>query len=167
MTTVPLAGDERIAFVKGAAEEIMVRSTLAPAEMRRALTAAEEMEHAALRVLGLARRLLPEDCPLEGDTLERELEFVGLAGMLDPPPPQGPDAGAVAPPHTGVPDAVARCRRAGIRIVMVTGDSGRTAEAIARRIGLVGDAVNVIAGKELAQMDDDVLRPRPAERDGT
>jgi len=152
MTTVHLAGDERIAFVKGAAEEIIVRSTLAPAEMRRALTAAEEMEHAALRVLGLARRLLPEDCPLEGDALERELEFVGLAGMLDPP-------------HTEVPDAVARCRRAGIRIVMVTGDSGRTAEAIARRIGLVGDAVHVIAGKELAQMDDDVLRSRLAERD--
>jgi magnesium-transporting ATPase (P-type) len=57
-----------------------------------------------------------------------------------------------------VPEAVARCRAAGIRIIMVTGDSGRTAEAIGRAIGLVDDGVDVVTGAALAALDDDSLR---------
>jgi magnesium-transporting ATPase (P-type) len=72
--------------------------------------------------------------------------------MLDPPRPE-------------VREAVARCRRAGIRVVMVTGDAGLTAEAIARRIGLVGDSPHVISGPELAELDDEELGRRSRERD--
>jgi magnesium-transporting ATPase (P-type) len=110
------------------------------------------MEHDALRVLACARRVLPDDAGDDADDVERDLEFLGLVGMIDPP-------------RTEVPDAIRGCQEAGIRIIMVTGDSGRTGEAIARRIGLVGDDVHVITGPQLAEMGDDELRRRLGERD--
>jgi magnesium-transporting ATPase (P-type) len=67
------------------------------------------------------------------------------------------------PPRPEVPDAVRRCHEAGIRIIMVTGDSGSTAEAVARRIGLVRGLADIITGEELASLDDDALRRRLAE----
>ena len=70
----------------------------------------------------------------------------------------------IDPPRPEVPDAVRRCREAGIRIIMVTGDNGRTAEAIARRIGLLDGDVHIITGPELAALDDGELRRRLAER---
>jgi magnesium-transporting ATPase (P-type) len=152
MSTIHLAGADRVAFVKGAATEIVPRSTLGEQERRRALAAAEDMERTALRVLAVARRRLPSDAEATADGVERELEFLGLVGMLDPP-------------HPEVPAAIARCRRAGIRIVMVTGDSGLTAEAIAKRIDLVGNAAHVIGGAELDAIDDDELSRHLTERD--
>jgi magnesium-transporting ATPase (P-type) len=152
MSTVHLDGDARVAYVKGAASEIVARCALPDGERRRALEAAEGMEREALRVLAVARRPLPPDGGTTADEIERDLELLGLVGMLDPP-------------HPEVPDAVARCRRAGIRIVMVTGDSGLTAEAIARRIGLVGDDAHVIGGGELDGIDDGELVCRLRERD--
>ena len=58
------------------------------------------------------------------------------------------------PPRATVPDAVERCRRAGIRIVVVTGDNGLTAAAIAREVGIVRGAARVVTGTELAAMGD-------------
>jgi magnesium-transporting ATPase (P-type) len=110
------------------------------------------MERDALRVLALARRVLPADVGNRSDEVERDLELLGLVGMLDPP-------------RTEVPEAVRRCRAAGIRVLMVTGDAARTAEAIARRIGLVTGDVHVIVGSELAGLGDDELRRRLRERD--
>jgi Ca2+-transporting ATPase len=150
MTTVHLVGRERVAYVKGAAEVILPRTTLSQ-EARDEVSAAEAvMETDALRVLALARRVLPEAAD-DAEAIEQQLEFLGLVGMLDPPRPE-------------VPDAVSRCRTAGIRIVMVTGDSGRTAEAIARRIGLLDGDAHVITGPQLGAFDDDELRRRLAER---
>ena len=151
MTTVQLTGDGRIAYVKGAAEVVLPRTTLSDAARAEASAAAEAMEENALRVLALAHRLLPPETVDAGE-IEQDLELLGLVGMIDPPRPE-------------VPDAVRRCRAAGIRIIMVTGDSGRTAEAIARRIGLVGGDVHVITGAEFATLDDGELRRRLAERD--
>lgn len=152
MSTIHLDGEGRIAFVKGAPDEIIARSTLSVADRRRALEAAEELERGALRVLAVARRALPAAGGNMADEVERELELLGLVGMLDPPRPE-------------VGEAVARCRRAGIRVVMVTGDAGLTAEAIARRIGLVGDDPHVITGRELAEVGDEELERRLRERD--
>jgi magnesium-transporting ATPase (P-type) len=148
MTTIHLDGAGCIAYAKGAAEVLIPRTTLPPDEREAALVAAREMERAALRVLALARRELPNG--LQSDEVEHDLEFLGLVGMLDPPRPE-------------VGEAIARCRLAGIRVIMVTGDSGETAEAVARDIGLVADGAHVIGPRELDELDDESLAARLAE----
>jgi magnesium-transporting ATPase (P-type) len=147
MTTVHLVDGTEVAYVKGAVEALLPRSTLSAEEQAHVREAAAEMERDALRVLALARRTLLAGAPDGADALERDLEFLGLVGMLDPPRPE-------------VPDAVRRCHRAGIRIIMVTGDSGGTAAAIAKRIGLVHGEPHVVSGEELTALSDDELRRR-------
>jgi magnesium-transporting ATPase (P-type) len=144
MTTVHLAGDGRVAYVKGAPEEVLDLSILGPAERQTAERAAAAMESAALRVLAVARRTLPASASLAPGDVEHDLELLGLVGMFDPPRPE-------------VAGAVAHCRRAGIRVVMVTGDAGPTAEAVAERIGLVHRRAHVITGAELDRVDDERL----------
>jgi magnesium-transporting ATPase (P-type) len=97
-----------------------------------------------LRVLAVARRRVAGPHPPLGD-VESGLTFLGLAGMYDPPRPE-------------VRDAVDACRRAGIRIVMVTGDHPLTAEAVARRVGIVREqAPSVVTGTQLDALDDGAL----------
>ncbi|HXV34590.1 MAG TPA: cation-transporting P-type ATPase [Gaiellaceae bacterium] len=151
MTTIHLAPGGRTAYVKGAVEAMLPRTTLSPAGRAEVEEAAAAMEHRALRVLAIARRDLPAGCGPGADEVERELELLGLVGMIDPPRPE-------------VPEAVERCRRAGIRVLMVTGDAARTAAAIARTIGLAEEP-HVIVGAELAHMDDAELLRRLTERD--
>jgi magnesium-transporting ATPase (P-type) len=152
MATVHLEGGRRVAYVKGAAEVILPRTTLPPDARSEAAAAEAAMERDALRVLACAWRVLPDDAGADADAIERELEFLGLVGMIDPPRPE-------------VPGAIRRCREAGIRIIMVTGDSGRTGEAIARRTGLLDGRAHVITGPELGAMADAELPRRLGERD--
>jgi Ca2+-transporting ATPase len=152
MSTVHRVLGERIAYVKGAAEVVLPRCVLTDEERAAASAAAETMERGALRVLALATRRLPGELGTDAETLEQDLELLGLVGMRDPPRPE-------------VPEAIRRCQEAGIRLILVTGDSGRTAEAIARSIGLVRGAVHVISGSELAALDDTHLLARLTERD--
>ena len=107
------------------------------------------MAQQALRVLGSAYRDLDNASPadLTADAVERDLVFVGLTGMYDPPRPEAKDA-------------VAKCRAAGIRVVMITGDHPDTATAIAREIGIASADDVAIAGVELDKMSDDELRKR-------
>ena len=104
-----------------------------------------------LRVLAIARRELAGAAavPEKREGAERELVLLGLVSMFDPPRPE-------------VADAVARCHRAGVRIIVVTGDHGLTASSIARSVGIVGDHPTVLTGEELARLDestlDDLLR---------
>jgi calcium-translocating P-type ATPase len=99
-----------------------------------------------LRVLALARRALPAraDPPCEREQAERELCFLGLAAMIDPPRPE-------------VPGAVARCHAAGIRVIVITGDHGLTAAAIARQVGIDADPSAVVTGEQLDAMSDEQL----------
>jgi magnesium-transporting ATPase (P-type) len=92
-------------------------------------------------VLGFAERPAHDGDGADRDLAESDLTFVGLAALLDPPRPE-------------VPDAVGRCRRAGIRIIVVTGDHALTATAIARRIGAYASEPHVLNGPELDAMDD-------------
>jgi Ca2+-transporting ATPase len=94
-------------------------------------------------VLGLAVRTLPSSARRDGERgdVEVDLTFVGLVGIIDPPRPE-------------VRDAVATCRRAGIRPVMITGDHPLTAKAIATELGIATDD-RVVTGLELDEMSDD------------
>ncbi|MCC6232384.1 MAG: cation-translocating P-type ATPase, partial [Verrucomicrobiales bacterium] len=85
--------------------------------------------------------------PLGPASVERDLVFVGLAGMYDPPRPE-------------VRTAIGRCQAAGIRVVMITGDHPVTASAVAREIGLTPDEGKVISGVELDQLSGGQLRER-------
>lgn len=175
MTTVhaleePVDGAMRVAFTKGAPNEVVrladrvrVGGRVVPMTdgMRERIMAANDAYAAdGLRVLAVAYRALGADAAGEGvpaslsaytpDVIERHLTFVGLEAMMDPPRPE-------------VAAAVAECRRAGIRIVMITGDYGLTAASIARRIGIVeGDDLSVISGFELSKMGDEELRAKLA-----
>jgi Ca2+-transporting ATPase len=107
------------------------------------------MAQQALRVLGSAWRDLENASPadLTANAVEHDLVFVGLSGMYDPPRPEAKDA-------------VAKCRAAGIRVVMITGDHPHTATAIAQDIGLASEGEGALTGVDLDTMSDDVLRTR-------
>jgi calcium-translocating P-type ATPase len=142
MTTVHDAPNGRVAYVKGAPSVIIPRTTLDEADQQAAAAAADSMARESLRVLAVARRPVGDAPP--SDETEQELELLGLVGMHDPPRPE-------------VAAAIKRCRGAGIRVVMVTGDHGITAEAIADRIGLMEGPARILEGGALDALDDDAL----------
>lgn len=157
MSTVHRTGTGSIAFVKGAPGETLALCTsmvrngaerpLDDGERRQIEKAIDDYARGGLRVLAVAERRLPPDLITHtSEVIERDLTFLGLVAMMDPP-------------RAEVADAVAKCHRAGIRIVMITGDYGLTAESIARRIGIIrGDAPRIVAGSDLDAMDDRVLQ---------
>jgi len=106
----------------------------------------DDMSRRGLRVLAVARRDLGDAvADRSPENLERDLTFLGLIAMMDPPRPE-------------VEAAVGTCHRAGIRTVMITGDYGLTAESIARRVGLLrSPEVRIVNGDELAAMTDGEL----------
>jgi calcium-translocating P-type ATPase len=140
MTTVH--GD--VAYVKGAPSAVIERTVLSPAQRQDALAVADDLARDGLRVLAIARRGVARGEPV-GDALEAGLELLGLVGMHDPPRPE-------------VAAAIQSCREAGIRVLMVTGDHGITAEAIAHRIGLLEGRAQILDGVALDAMDDAALR---------
>ncbi len=99
------------------------------------------MAESALRVLGFAYRVADS----EKDTDESRLIFIGLAGLLDPP-------------RREAYDAVAKCRRAGIRPIMITGDHAITARAIASQLRIYNEGSKIITGSELDSMSDETLK---------
>ena len=146
-----------IAFVKGAPKEILALSrNIRIAGEDRLLTndlrgeiirVNDEYARSGLRVLAVAWRPIPPG-PGEftAESVEKDLVFLGLMAMMDPP-------------RQEVAEAVEKCRCAGIRIVMITGDYGLTAESIARRIGIVrGGRPRLISGPDLDAMDDASLQ---------
>ena len=139
MTTVHDTPGGRVAYVKGAPSAVLPLTVLDDRGRTAAMAAADALARDSLRVLAVARRSAGDDAP-SAET-EQQLELLGLVGMHDPPRPE-------------VADAVRRCRTAGIQVIMVTGDHGITAEAIARRIGLVEGAAAILEGAELDTLDD-------------
>jgi calcium-translocating P-type ATPase len=140
---------------KGAPLELLERcTTVRGADGDRLLTEADREEVCrafewyageGLRVLGFAeRRLSDERVAPSRDGAESELTFLGLAALEDPPRPD-------------VADAVTRCRRAGIRIIIITGDHGLTAEAVARQVGIVRVKPRVVTGPEIDTMPQQEL----------
>lgn len=107
--------------------------------------AAERLARDGLRVLGVARASLLGDA-LPTIQHDFEFEFLGLVGLADPL-------------RTSVPAAIAECRTAGVRVILITGDRPDTAQAIARQAGLA-DQNALLTGPELDQLDDEALRER-------
>ena len=147
------------AFVNGAPDLLLARCThilttdgVQPmSDVDRAKIAAQNMGLAsqALRVLGSAYRDLDFAAPgeLTPEHVERDLVFVGLTGLSDPPRPE-------------VKESVAKCRAAGIRVVMITGDHPHTAMAIARELGIAEGGEAALSGLDLEELSDDELRRR-------
>jgi Ca2+-transporting ATPase len=150
-----------IGFVKGSVDGLLDISThawmngrsvaLSDEARARIMQSNDELAANGMRVLGFAFRMLPEGAASgatggAGDvaTLERDLIFVGLVGMIDPPRPE-------------VKEAVATCKSAGIRPIMITGDHPLTARYIARELGIMNGG-RVITGRDLNLMTDDELR---------
>lgn len=162
MTTVHRTNRYIVASVKGATEIILKRCThilmngvvrkITSSDREKILLIKHEMSQNALRVLALAYRQLREEDTkkITSEHIEKELVFVGLAGMIDPPRPE-------------VHKAIAVCKQAGIKIIMVTGDDRDTALAVAKNTGLydggeivLGDAVDKMSARELEKLVEDV-----------
>lgn len=140
MSTVNSIGGKNIVIVKGAFDVMAERCTAGDLDAARRMT--EEMSASALRVLAVGCKVIdvvPADPSSE--ELENGLTFIGLVGMIDPPRPEARDAVAV-------------CRRAGIKPVMITGDHVVTASAIARDLGILQEGDRAITGTELDAMDE-------------
>ncbi len=143
MSVVVEHDGRRLAIVKGAFDGIAPLCTAGDTERARQVN--DEMSRKALRVLAVAVReidALPE--VLAPETLEQDLTFLGLVGMIDPP-------------REEARDAVAVCREAGIRPVMITGDHVVTASAIAKNLGILQDGDRAITGAELDAMSETEL----------
>jgi Ca2+-transporting ATPase len=155
MSVIVEKGGQREIWTKGSPDEILERSThilmqdkvevMTPEWRRNLLKANEGMALEALRVIGFSYRKLDEsDLSKERHSLENEMVFVGMAGMIDPP-------------RDEVIHAVASCHQAGIRTIVITGDHGLTAKAIALQIGLANEQTKVITGVELNSINDQDL----------
>jgi len=149
MTTIHSFNGEIYAIVKGAFDMMAQRCVKGNLDKARAIC--DEMSNDALRVLAIGIRKL-DAVPTNptSETLEQELTFAGLVGMIDPPRPEARQA-------------VATCRQAGIRPVMITGDHVVTASAIARDLGILQEGDQAITGAQLdnlteQELDDQVTR---------
>lgn len=140
MTTVNRMNGKNIVIVKGAFDVLSDRCV--GGNLERAGQIVESMSESALRVLAIAYKEIdrvPEKP--ESEELENRLQFLGLAGMIDPPRPEAKEAVAV-------------CRKAGIRPVMITGDHIATASAIAKELGIQKEGELAITGPELDAMPE-------------
>ena len=156
MSTVHQIDGGFIQYTKGAPDEVLRLCTcyiesgemrpMTEAKRRAILLENKAMADRALRVLAAAQRSwgdkLPED--ISPETLEQDLCFIGLAGMIDPVRPE-------------VKDAIHQCRKAGIRPVMITGDHKDTAVAIAKELDILDSADQAITGSALNDLTDEEL----------
>jgi len=156
--------DWEVAATKGAPDIVLDLCTqyqrmddqalpMTPEVKEKIIAANDAMTQQALRVLAVAYRL-EEDVPDEAtpETVEKDLTFVGLIGMIDPARPE-------------VKPAIEMARSAGIRTVMITGDFAHTARAIAEEIGLFQPGHQVLTGQELEQLSDESLQQQVMHTD--
>lgn len=154
MSTLHFRNNRYEMLIKGAPDVLLARCTSVEQngevlpltdEIRSAIVDQNrDFSSQGLRVLAFAKKVLSENRPLTLED-ENDLIFTGLIAMMDPPRVES------AP-------AVADCRRAGIRPVMITGDHKITASAIAREIGILQDGDRAVEGSELEKMTDEELR---------
>ncbi|MEM2980101.1 MAG: cation-transporting P-type ATPase [Thermoproteota archaeon] len=146
-------GGEVHAYMKGAPEIVLEKCTrilengvekaLTEEKRKRILEINEQLAGDALRVLAMAYRRLPEKTSkYEGETVEREMVFIGLQGMIDPPREEAIEANKL-------------CQKAGIKTVMITGDHRLTAVAVAKEVGIFKEGDMVLTGVEMDGLSDE------------
>ncbi|MGB9936403.1 MAG: cation-translocating P-type ATPase [Methanobacterium sp.] len=156
MSSIHQKEGKKVAYIKGAPKKIISLSThisengkireFSDKEKENVVKKHDELASQGLRILGIAYRNLPNNFDdYRPKTVEKDMIFVGMMAMQDPPRPE-------------VKDAVAQCHRAGIRIIMITGDYGITAKAIAEEIGIISGECEIVKGKKLSKMTDDQVK---------
>jgi len=154
----------QVAYIKGSPKEMLelcnrvrVNGAEYPLDENgrsQALAMNDEYARNGLRVLAIARRELPPpaeerlkgEARYSSEAVETNLTLLGLVALMDPPRPE-------------VADAIEKCRRAGIRVIMITGDYGLTAESIARKIGIIrSERPRIVTGLDLDGMDEQTLK---------
>jgi Ca2+-transporting ATPase len=151
MSTVHEQGGQMRQYVKGAVDELLLRSThimasgkvraITAKDKKAILSATHEYSSSALRVLGFAYRTPSKPTDKETDVKklypEKDLVFIGMQAMMDPP-------------REEVRNAIAQCKDAGIKIVMITGDHPDTASAVAQKLGL---GTKILSGNDIDNVD--------------
>ncbi|MHA1899407.1 MAG: cation-translocating P-type ATPase, partial [Promethearchaeota archaeon] len=153
MTTINKVDDKEMAFIKGATEIILEYCTsiqmdgeirpISDADKKEILNAYGQKASEALRGLGFAYREVG-GVPIEIDKIEKDLTFVGMQFMIDPP-------------RDEVKKAIKECKDAGINVKMITGDNLITATAIAKELGIITDSEITHEGKDIPNMTDDEI----------
>lgn len=151
MTTIHENKGREIAFVKGGPKQIINSCSfyyengkiikLTKSKKEELLDKNREMASKALRVLGVAYKELPKKIKYSTENIEKDLVFVGLTGMMDPP-------------RAEIKDAIELCRKAGIRVIMLTGDQRTTAKAVGIQIGLMNKDDKVVTGREIMDLSN-------------
>lgn len=153
MTTVHSAVNGAVQYTKGAPDVIIGKCThylkdgepvpMTAEYKNEILSANKAMADCALRVLACAIRVYSDEPEsYEASDLEKDMCFIGLTGMIDPVRPE-------------VKDAIAECKTAGVRAIMITGDHIDTAVAIAKELGILREGDKAITGSQLSEMSDE------------
>ncbi len=138
--------------VKGAPESVLPLCNLETKKLQRILEEVTALSLQGRRVLAVAKKSFESEEPVDwknfesAHSVEHSLSFIGLVALSDPPRPE-------------TPDAVKACQKAGIRVVMITGDHPVTANAVARELGILGQG-QVISGEDLVKMTPDELEAK-------
>ena len=149
MTTINLVDGKHLVIVKGAVD--VMASRCVSGDLEKAAQVNENMSRNALRVLAVGYKFIDAlPATLTPEELETDLHFMGLVGMIDPPRPEAKAA-------------VALCRKAGIKVVMITGDHVVTASAIAKDLDILRDGDRAITGAQLDAMSDEELDAQVTE----
>ncbi len=157
MVTIHPEGASFRAHLKGSLEAVIARCSrvtdgdsvrdIQPEDVKRIQEKNLQLGNEALRVLGFAALDLPAGTDLNAfaEQEQKGYTFLGLVGMMDLPRPEAIEA-------------VARCRKAGIKVVMITGDHAATARAVGKKVGLFDEGMRMLTGEDLLKMDEDGLR---------
>ncbi len=148
MTVVIKENGKYVSITKGA-PDVLLKRLSDNSCVNDVTTAINDMSSRALRVLALGVKVF-DTMPTVDENLEKDLNFVGLVGMIDPPRPE-------------VMDAIKVAKRAGVRTIMITGDNIVTATAIAKQLGIIDDGQRALSSDELDNMSDEELRDRIEE----